>query len=246
MSNAANISAQTTQPQHSTGSVAMIRTLGGVATISGVLLALVYQATFAIIEKNKQEKVREAVFAVIPDATQQVRFVLQQESNTLRPADGGEAPDGVALFGGYDDQGRFVGVAIEASGQGYGDIIRVIYGYAPGESQLTGLKVLESKETPGLGDRISGEEFRENFQGMDVALNADKSGLVHPIEFVKHGNKTEPWQVDGISGATISSKAVTKMVRESTQEVLPVVHANLSVLKRNGPKPGSGKEGDNR
>ncbi len=244
MSNAANISAQTSQSQPSTGSLAMIRTLGGVATLSGVLLALVYQATFAIIEENKQEKVREAVFAVIPDATQQVRFVLQ-ESNKLRPADGGKASDGAALFGGYDGQGRLVGVAIEASGQGYGDIIRVIYGYAPEESQLTGLKVLESKETPGLGDRISSEEFRENFQGMDMALNAGKSGLVHPIEFVKHGNKTEPWQVDGISGATISSKAVTKMVRESTQKVLPVVRANLSVLKQNAPEPGNKKGGDN-
>ena len=204
----------------------MIRTLGGIALISGVLLALVYQATFNIIKHNKEEAVRNAVFAVVPGAVNQVRFELQSSGDLMRVE--GEPTGLPQVFAGFDGDGRFLGVALEASGQGYGDVIRVLYGYSPETEQITGLKVLESKETPGLGDKITKQPFLENFTAMDVRLKDDKTTLLHPIEFAKHGTKTEPWQIDGISGATISSKAVTRMLQESTERMLPLVNTSLA------------------
>ncbi len=226
MSTATNISAaQAGAP----GSLAMIRTLGGVALISGVLLALVYQATFNIIKRNKEEAVRNAVFAVIPGAEDQVRFEVQ-DSGSLKRVEG--EPTGLPqVFAGLDATGRFLGIALEASGQGYSGVIRVLYGYSPDQELITGLKVLESKETPGLGDRIGKEPFLDNFTAMDVRMDKGKTKLLHPIELVKHGTKTEAWQVDGISGATISSTAIADMLRESTEKMLPIVHRHLAELK---------------
>ncbi len=47
---------------------------------------------------------------------------------------------------------------------------------------------------------------------------------------VKHGSKTDPWQIDAISGATISSKAVARMLNDSAQAMLPAINAHLDRL----------------
>jgi len=66
-------------------------------------------------------------------------------------------------------------------------------------------------------------------------LDPAEEKLVHPITFVKSGEKTESWQVEGISGATISSKAVVNAIRQDTAEMLPFVHDHLDELKEAAP-----------
>ena len=58
------------------------------------------------------------------------------------------------VFAGYDDNDQLVGLAIEAQAMGYQDVIRLIYGYSFEAQAIIGIRVLESRETPGLGDRI--------------------------------------------------------------------------------------------
>ena len=123
-------------------------------------------------------------------------------------------------------------MVVEAEGQGFQDVIRIIYAYSPEKKAIVGFKVLETKETPGLGDKIEKDpHFLENFEALDVRLDADQKSLVHPIEVVKIGNKKDLWQIDAITGATISSKAVGRMVNKSAGERVPVIEKNLSLLK---------------
>ena len=97
------------------------------------------------------------------------------------------------------------------------------------------MKVLLSKETPGLGDRIKTDpKFRANFDGLDVALDADRKNLKNPVSFSKPGAPKEAGQIEGISGATISSKAVTRAMSTSTSALLPIVHEMLDELKGGG------------
>ncbi len=210
-------------------SFAMIRTLAGISLISGLLLSLVYQYTAPIIKKNEEERLRNAIFAVIPGATKSVVFEVQ-DSGSLEAV---EEPTGrTAVFAGYNDEGELMGVALRASAQGYGDVVRSLYGYSPDKELIIGFKVLFSVETPGLGDKIMKDpEFQKNFEALDVKLDEDKKTLVNEIELVKNGTKTSPWQIDGITGATISSKAVTKSLQQSTKEMLPLVHEQLATLK---------------
>ena len=91
---------------------------------------------------------------------------------------------------------------------------------------IIGIRVLESRETPGLGDRIETDlQFQKNFEKLDVRLNDAADALAHPIEFVKPGQKTADWQIDGISGATISSQATAEMLRLSADWWIPRVQA---------------------
>ena len=52
------------------------------------------------------------------------------------------------------------------------------------------------------------------------------------MEFAKNGEKSKPYQVEGISGATISSKAVVRMLNDSAQEAVPLIRAHLDQLQK--------------
>jgi electron transport complex protein RnfG len=209
----------------------MIRALAGVAAVSGLVIVMVFQLTLPTIKAKKAKRLREAVFHVVPGA-QRVQTFRLEEDGTVAPLVG-EDEKAVKFYAGYDAGGALTGVAIEAQGQGYQDVIKVIYGYAPERESIVGMKVLESKETPGLGDKIMKDPaFLANFEELDVRLTADGSGLAHPIVTVKKGRKVERWEIDGITGATISSKAIGRLLDASAQERVPEVTRNLPRLRK--------------
>ena len=185
----------------------MYRSLVGVGLLCGVLIVSVFEFTKPIIARNQAEALQAAIFEVLAEARSSQTF-RYDEGQGFSPLEG--EPDGSPLvYAGYDDGGRLVGVAIEGQGMGYQDIIRVLYGYSPEQNAIVGMRVLESKETPGLGDKIiTDEAFTANFERLDVSLSGDGSSLANAIVAVKSGQKTNGWEVDGITGATISSVAI--------------------------------------
>lgn len=217
--------------------VTMICVLAGIAAFCGLLIVLTYEATLPTIKKNQAEYLRKAIFEVLPNAHTVRKFKRidspdQDAGPILVPLSGTESGDEMMVYAAYDQPGEFVGVALEASGQGYQDIIKVLYGYLPSRQQIVGMKVLESKETPGLGDKIELDpNFRRNFLHLDVRLDEAEQGLANEIVTVKSGTKTNAWEIDGITGATISSKAIGRILNESAGQRLAVVMKNLSRFK---------------
>jgi electron transport complex protein RnfG len=137
------------------------------------------------------------------------------------------------VHAGYDEKGSLVGVAIQAQEMGYQDVIRILYGYDPARDAIIGMQVLASKETPGLGDKIEKDPaFLANFDALDVSLAPDGQALQHPIEAVKGGEKSQPWQIDGITGATISSKAIASALRESSAFWVPLIHRQSDIFMK--------------
>ena len=130
----------------------MYRAMVGVGMFCGLLIVTVFQVTRPVIARNKAEALQKAIFDVLPSATTSKTF-------RLTPSGGFEVFEGESegqqlVYAGYDDDSALVGLAIEAQGMGYQDIIAVIYGYSFSEEAIVGMRVLESKETPGLGDKI--------------------------------------------------------------------------------------------
>jgi electron transport complex protein RnfG len=58
--------------------------------------------------------------------------------------------------------------------------------------------------------------------------------MAHRIQTVKNGTKQEAWQIDAISGSTVTSKAIGRALDESTQKMVPFVHRYLTELERAG------------
>jgi Na+-translocating ferredoxin:NAD+ oxidoreductase subunit G len=214
----------------SPASRAMIITLGGVALLSGFLLTLVYQVTLPYIEANQRLAVERAVLKIFPQTETRVGFVLG--ANGLRPAETA-APGEILAHAAYDKTGELRGLVAEAAAHGYAGVIRLLYGYSPECQCITGISVLQSTETPGFGDKISTDpDFLANFRALDARLDPEGNALRHPIVTVKHGTKTEDWQVDAISGATITSKAVGRMLNQSAQTLLPGAVRDLDKIRR--------------
>jgi electron transport complex protein RnfG len=89
-----------------------------------------------------------------------------------------------------------VGVVFKAGGKGYSSTIETLAGMLK-DGRITAIKVLSQNETPGLGSRVSEPEFGAKFKDVkDIS------------------------KVQGIAGATISSRAVIDSVREKAEEVL--------------------------
>ena len=199
----------------------MVRTLGAIAMLSGLLVVLVFQYTKPIIAENQRVAIEKAVFRVVPGGSKRVDVVLG-ENGVAVPGEG--SVEGEKVYLAFDDAGELKGVALASGAQGYQDIVKLLYGYDPGCACIRGIKILKMTETPGLGDKIAFDPaFLQNFEALDAGLNDAGDALAHPIVAVKAGKKQNAWEVDAISGATISSVAVAKALDRSMQRMAPLI-----------------------
>ena len=206
----------------------MVRTLGAIAMLSGLLVVLVFQYTKPIIAENQRIATEQAVFQVVPGASSRRDWILGVDGL----ASGGSDIEGQTVYAAYDDQGALIGIALAAAAQGYQDVVKLLYGYDPDCQCVRGIKILKMTETPGLGDKIAFDPaFLDNFEALDARLNAAGDALANPIHAVKHGKKQDAWQVDAISGATISSVAVANAINRSLQHAAPLLQRDLTRLK---------------
>jgi electron transport complex protein RnfG len=211
-------------------SSSLILTLGIIAMISGLLVVLTFQLTKPRIALNKQRALEKAVFTVLHEATVRKNFLLDESGLTALPD---EAFAQANVFAGYDAEGNLTGVAMEASARGYQDVVVTLYGYSLEREAIIGMTVLQSTETPGLGDKANTDPaFLANFENLDARLNESGDAMANQIVTVKNGKKTEPWQIDGISGATVTSTAIGNGLRKSTSEMLPLLGKFKASLPR--------------
>lgn len=200
----------------------MLQAMVGIGVFCALLIVLTYEGTLPRIEKNRAEALNKAIYKVLPGTIQTEPFVYDKGAGFAK--EGEETVDGEKVYAGYDDQNNLVGIAIQGSGQGYADVIRVLYGYDLEKQKVIGIHVLESKETPGLGDKIEKDkDFLANFIALDATVNEEGNAVKNVIVPVKSGAKKNEWEVEGITGATISSRAIGNILGESTAEWAPQI-----------------------
>jgi len=210
-------------------STKLISTLATVAMISGLLVVLVYEYTKPIIAENQRLATERAIFKVLPEAKTRLTFVVDQDKLILA----NDKTVGELVYAGYDANNRLVGVAINAAAQGYQGTIKILYGYKPDSACITGFDVLKSTETPGFGTKITTDPgFLANFKCLDAQVNVAQSGLINKIITVRYGTKQHDWEIDAISGSTITSNAIGRMLDKSGQAILPVIARNIEQLKQ--------------
>ncbi len=186
------------------GSMRLVLTLAIAGLLSGVAIIAIYESTLPTITANKARELREAVFKVLPGVSRMQQLVYR---NGELVASEETAQDEPVIYGGYDERGEFLGYAIPGAGPGFQDTIGLLFGYTPERQLVLGMEVLESRETPGLGDKIyKDEEFVGSF---------DELSIDPEIVAVKKGTSSRPNEIDAITGATISSKAVVRIINEA-------------------------------
>jgi len=206
--------------QKRTSAWSMYRAIVGIGAFCALLIVTVYQATAERIADNKARFLSKAVAQVLPASRSTIEVNLDANGTLVAATE----PADVPVFLGYNEQGELVGAVITAQGMGYQDNITVLFSYSFDLEAIVGFKVLESKETPGLGDKVEIEpHFLANFEALDARLNEDGKSLANTIVTVKEGEKTEPWQLDGITGATITSDAIGAILNRGSSDWLPAL-----------------------
>jgi electron transport complex protein RnfG len=209
----------------------LVATLSAAGLAAGLVLVGVYLPTKPLIERHRAAAMRAAVLQVLP-GTERISALVARDGELVPHEDSsGVVATGEGVFAGFSGDGSLIGYAVPADGPGYMDTVSLIYGIDPERRLVLGMQVLDSRETPGLGDKIIYDErFHENFEALAVEPE---------IEPVKRGDKTQPNQVDCITGATISSEAVVSILNRSWQQWLPTLEASDPAAGGETDEPGS-------
>jgi Na+-translocating ferredoxin:NAD+ oxidoreductase subunit G len=174
-------------------SIRMILTLVTIASLSGAILAGVYEVTKPKIELEQRMRLEEAIFAVVPETTS----YKEEDHETIK------------IYRCFDKDDNFSGLAFAVRGIGYQGIIKIMVGLNSDLSEITGIKVLEDQETPGLGGRINEAWWQDQFKGRATEIK---------LELIKRKPEREE-QIQAITGATISSEAVVDSVNKEVEKI---------------------------
>jgi electron transport complex protein RnfG len=177
----------------------MVVVLTAVSLLAAAFLAGVNLLTRERIAFNKQKEIEAAISMVIPGARSS-RKVYEER--------------GFSVYAGTDESGNLLGWAVESVTGGFQDNILFLVGADAELERISRLHILEQKETPGLGAKITDQKtFLQFWEGKDLNL---------PLALRKPPVRKEdlgPAEVNTITGATISSEAVLSGVSISLEKL---------------------------
>lgn len=129
---------------------------------------------------------------------------LNRSLAEVLPADSYEvlSEEGATVYSAIKD-GEQIGVCIVNVAKGYGGDIKVLSGIL-NDGSVNKIEILEMSETPGLGANAKNDSFKEQYVGKSGSIGVNKT------------NKSET-EILAISGATITSKAVTEAVNNALE-----------------------------
>ena len=184
--------------------------------IAGLLIVTAYQTTLPRIEQHKGEVERAAVLEVL-ERPRSFDTLYLYNGVLVKRLPAGTTTKGVEkIYLGHDAAGRRVGFALSGTENGFQDPVTVMFGYDATAHTLLAMKVIANKETPGLGNKIeSDSSFIQGFVNAATPLAGVK----------KDRGKNRPNDVVMITGATISSRAVIRIINDAIAHWQPYIDA---------------------
>lgn len=188
----------------------LISTLTVAGAIAGLLIVAAFQWANPRILRHQAEVLSSAVEEVLGAPESIESLFLYNGAFTATVPSATDTTTLERVFAGYDANHKLIGYAIVGAGPGFADVITLIFGYDPGQKRLIGMKVLDNKETPGLGDKIT----------KDSSFVNEFNGVFTPLKGVKRGaGKGATNEVDMITGATISSRVVIGIINGKLEKI---------------------------
>ncbi len=166
--------------------------------ICAFLLSFVSGIAIEKIEMNKQKRVEDAITNLAPYAKKIEEVKLNNE----------------IIYNLFNNKNKIVGYAFVAEGQGYQGKIKILSVIDVSLKKLEGIEIVESVETPGLGAKIKGALFKNKFKNLNISKT---------IECLKD-DPTKDNQIKSITGATVSSRAVTNILNKKIDIIVNLVN----------------------
>ncbi|MBD3263915.1 MAG: FMN-binding protein [Candidatus Omnitrophica bacterium] len=156
------------------------------------LLSFVYESASQRIRENEEKRITSSIEKLAPRAKKIELLTSVEDMYRLE-----------------NEENQLVGYAFLAKGQGYQGKITLLGVTGPDLKYLIGIEVIESVETPGLGSKIRGEEFKKQFEGLNIS---------DPLSLIKE-KPVKDNQIKAITGATVSSKSVVNILNKRIEQV---------------------------
>lgn len=187
----------------------------GLAAVVALVLTVVATSLKPIQDKNREAETKQMILKTIGiEATRDNAAELYSKYITEKTSDKGLpyyifSPRGDGLY-------RLGGVIIPLKGNGlWGPIWGYIAVADDSFSTVVGAVFDHQGETPGLGAEIATDKFAKRFIGKRMDL--------YPIKLTKNADKDSPYQVDAISGGTMTSNGVSDMLEEAFEKYSDIV-----------------------
>ncbi len=167
-----------------------------------LLLALGFGAALSIVDvslsprisQNRLDMIMSRIPELVPGSSRGERVEI----------------DGEQLYRAIDDNGEVRGWVVLISGTGFNDRVDMLVGLDAARERITNVIVLDQKETPGLGSRITEKDWLDRFAGKPVDLI--------PLR-VRRSAPDKDNEIEAITGATISSETVATAVNRAVQRI---------------------------
>lgn len=171
----------------------IIASLTIIGIVAGGSLSFVNNWAYPLIEANKKAETEKAIFLVNPEGRSYEKILNA----------------GFEIYKVKDEVNNDIGFSLVYEGNGFQGKIRLMIGLSTDLKKITMYEILEQSETPGLGTKILEDPFKKQFTG----LNA-----VPKIEWVKGKVPGKPNEIQTITGATISSKAIVTIINNALEK----------------------------
>ncbi|MFH1195338.1 MAG: FMN-binding protein [bacterium] len=171
----------------------MILTLTIIGVVAGGLLSFVSNWADPLIAANKKAETEKAIFLVNPEGKS-----YEAVANV-----------GFEIYKVFDENKNVYGYSLASEGNGFQGKIRMMIGLETDLNKIKSIEILEQVETPGLGTRVTEDPFRKQFNGLQTTPN---------VKWVKGIPPSNPNEIQTITGATISSKAVVAIVNTGLEK----------------------------
>lgn len=165
----------------------MLLVLTSIGILAGGLLAMVSEWANPLIAANQKAATEAAIFRVQP------------EGKNYEPIQNA----GFEVYKVMDEENSGIGYALVYEGNGFSGKIRMIAGLSEDLEKISAIEILDQIETPGLGTKITEEPFTNQFIQLETSPN---------VAWVKGVEPSKPNEIQTITGATISAKAVVSIL----------------------------------
>ena len=172
--------------------------------LSGMLCAITLVAALLLAGVNKLTEKR--ILLATQQASEESMQKLIPEAESFRKVN-------ETVFEGKR-KNKVAGYCVNVAPAGFAGTIEMMVGFSF-EGELLGIDILQSSETAGLGAKADDDSFKMQFKGKSTELTVQKS---------KTENKNE---IQAITGATITSRAVAEGVRLASEELKKIKGGNI-------------------
>lgn len=176
----------------------ILATLTLIGIVAGGSLSLVSNWASPKILLNQKAETERAIYLVHLDGK---RYEAMKDA-------------GFEVYRVFDQADKSVGYSLVYSGNGFQGKIKMMIGLTDDLSKITSIEILEQSETPGLGTKILETPYKDQFNGL----------IPNPaIKLVKGVEPSNPNEVQAITGATISSRAVVTIANQGISKLKSIL-----------------------